>query len=571
MSFQYAIPLPYNLIFPEEAPQELFEYFNGIDKEFLKKAGAFLLGLNNRNSKWEDPKDFVALFFSQGNADIANQILLKIENLGDEYKYTIPYEVSSLKLFEYVFDNEIPNENILSQEQQEVNIFKAYLLLNQLTTEEAGKITAVSLIDVPADRKPAAALIANHFHNFDLTNYDLDKLFSTQMIRSIMLFEFLENEPKAKPLLKEFYQKFEVTDYKDFLKRLIPISTAIAMKNKESYTDIDVSNNKDLKSNIDFLEKFSVEDADKIEGFDFKGLRSKPMYKVEEGLYRIISPLFALELLYNGLYWKLKETNEALPDEERIKDFNGMKTLKFSEIFCLHKILKKYFGNRYLQYSGEQLDANYEGAPDYYVRNGKRIFLFESKDILTTAEVKESTDFLKIEKLLSDKLYKPKGIMQIIANVKKALTNNFGFDNKINPNTVIIYPILVLHNRMFMTAGMNKLLNHWFNDELEKLRQEGFNLSKVRPLVIIDIDTLIFNQDVFINKRLDFENCLIEYQEAYINFTTVGRKYVSEKAALDALKASYMPFSFFLDSKVDKLGYRKIPAELREKGYTLFN
>lgn len=571
MSFQHVAPLPFNLIFPDEQPKDLVEYFNGIDKEFLKKAGAFLLGLNNKNSKWADPQDFVQQFFSQGNAEIANEILHRIQNLGDEHNYSIPYEVSSLKLFEYVFDNEIPNDNVLTQEEQEINIFKAYLLLNQLNTEEAGKITGASLVDVPTDRKPAAALIANHFHNFDLTNYDLDKLFSTQMIRSIMFFEFLENEPHAKSLLTAFYEKFGVTDYKDFLKRLIPISAAIAMKDKESYTDIDVSNNEDLKSNIDFLEKLIVEDTEKIEGLDFKGLRSKPLYKVEEGLYRIISPLFALELLYNGLYWKLKETNEALPDDERIKDFNGMKTLKFSEIFSLHKILKKYFGNRYLQYSGEQLDANYDGAPDYYVRNGKRVFLFESKDILTTAEVKESTDFLKIEKLLSDKLYKPKGIMQIIANVKKALTNTFGFDNKVNPNTVIIYPILILHNRMFMTAGMNKLLNHWFNDELEKLQQEGFNVSKVRPLVIIDIDTLIFNQDVFISKKLDFEECLIEYQDTYINFTTAGRKYVSERAAIDALTDSYMPFSLFLDSKVDKLGLRKIPAELMERGYTLFD
>jgi hypothetical protein len=342
------------------------------------------------------------------------------------------------------------------------------------------------------------------------------------------------------------------------------------MKDKESYTDIDISKNDNLKQNIEFLEKLTVDDVGKIEGLDFIGLRSKPLYKVHEGLYRIISPLFSLELLYNGLYWKLKETNDELTDNERIKHFNGLKTLKFSEVFSLHRILKKYFGNRYLQYSGEQLDANYDGAPDYYVRNGKRIFLFESKDILTTAEVKQSTDFLKIEKLLSDKLYKPKGIMQIIGNVKKALSNNLDFDKNVNPKTVVIYPILILHNRMFMIAGMNKLLNHWFNDELLKLEQKGFDISRVKPLVIIDIDTLIFNQDMFINKKLDLEACLIEYQETYINFTTEGRRYYTERASIKALADSYLPFSYFLDSKVDKLGKRQMPSELMEKGYTLF-
>lgn len=571
MSFQHVIPLPFNLLFPDEKPKELSEYLDGIDKDFLKQAGAFLLGFNNRNSAWANPRDFVLKFFSHGNEKFANELLEKIDAIKDGNTYSIPYEISSLKLFEFVFDNDIPKEKIASQEEQEIDIFKAYLLLNQVNTEDAGKVTAKSLVDVPADRKPAAALISNHFHNFDLTNYDLDKLFSTQMIKSISFFEFLEDTPEAKPLLKEFYSNFKVTDYKDFLKRLIPISASIAMKEKESYTDIDVSQNQDLKTDIAFLEKLTVSDSEKIEDVDFKGLRAKPLYRAGENTYRIISPLFTLELLFNGLFWKLKEVNYNLPKDSQIKDFNKLKTSQFSEVHLLHKILKRYFGNRYMQFSGEELDAKYDGAPDYYVRNGKRVFLFESKDILPTAEVKETTDFLKIEKLLSDKLYKPKGIMQLISNVRRTLTNEQQFDKGINPKTVIVYPILILHQRLFMTAGLNKLLNFWFQDELLILKQEGFDVSRVKPLVVIDIDTLIFNQDVFINRKLDFEDCLLEYHQKYLNFTTAGRKYPSEDAAIAALKDSYLPFSYYLDSKVDKMGLRKIPDELMQKGYTLFN
>lgn len=570
MSFQYIVPLSFKLIFPNEEPKELAEYFKGIDALFLKKAGAFFLGFNNKKSAWSDPRDFVNLFFSNGNESIANEILQKIENL-EPHRYCIPYEISSLKLFEFVFDNNISQDTILTKEEQETNIFKAYLLLNELNTEIAGKITEESLKDISMERKPAAALVANHFHNFDLTNFDLDKLFSTQIIKAISFFEFLESETIAKPLLKSFYNKFGVLGYIDFLKRLIPISSSIIMKTKESYTDIDVTNNIDLKTNIEFLEKLTVKNTDKLEDLDFKGLRAKPLYKVTEGIYRIISPLFALELLYNGLFWKLKETNDNLPDQEKIKQFNGFKTLKFSEIYLLSKILKKYFGNRYLQYSGEELDILQKGTPDYYVRNGKRVFLFESKDILPTADVKESTDFIKIEKLLSDKLYKPKGIMQIINNVKRTLNNTHKFDKNVNPKTVIVYPILILHNRMFMIAGMNKLLNHWFNDELIILKQEGYDTSRIRPLVVIDIDTLIFNQDVFIDKKLDFEDCIKQYQDDYINFVPKGKKYISEKIKIKALTNSFLPFSFFLDSKIDKLGLRLIPRELKEKFYSLFD
>jgi hypothetical protein len=569
MGMQHIIPLPFNSIFPGEEPEELSQYLSGINKEFLKKTGAFFLGFSNKDSAWSNPKDFVQKFFSQGNEKFANEVLEKINGLEDG-KYSIPYEISSLKLFEYVFDTDIIQGKKPSEEEQEINIFKAYLLLNQLNTEANGIITTKSLVDVSADRKPAAALIANHFHNFDLTNYDLDKLFATQLIKSISFFEFLEGIPEAKALLDEFYRTFNVNGYKDFLKRLIPISASIAMKEKESYTDIDIAQNQDLKSNVAFLEKLAVNDTDKVEDLDFKGLRSRPLYKASENVYRIISPLFALELLFNGLYWKLKEVNDNLPDGDKIKGFNVLKTARFSEVHLLHKVLKKYFGNRYIQYSGEELDAIYNGAPDYYVRNGKRVFLFESKDILPTAEVKESTDFLKIEKLLSDKLYKPKGIMQLISNIRLTLKNEQPFDKGVNKNTVIIYPVMVIHQRLFMIAGVNKLLNLWLQDELKVLQSEGLDVSRVRSLVLIDIDTLIFNQDVFEKRKLDFEDCIVEYNNAYLNFITKGGKYRSEQDAIAALKDSYLPFSYYLDSKVDKLKWRNIPSELMEKGYKLF-
>ncbi|MNK07657.1 hypothetical protein D3C87_255730 [compost metagenome] len=570
MGLQHITPLPFKALFPDEEPKELIEYLKGIDKEFLKKTGTFFLGLHHKGSKWAEPKDFISQFFSYLNEDFGNEMLNRINALG-KHRYNIPYEISSLKLFEFVFDNDIPQGDILSQKEQEVKLFKAYLLLNQLNTIRANEITAESIDDVSDDIKPAAVLIANHFHNFDLTNYEIDKLFSTQIIKAISLFEFLEREDSASPLLRKFYRDFGVTGYRDFLRRLIPISASIATKDKESFTDIDVSDNEELAANIEFLNKLTVQDTSKVEDLDFKGLRAKPLYRVTGSVYRIISPLFALELLFNGLFWKLKETNDSLSDNEKIKNFNTLKTSKFSEAFILHKVLKRYFGQRYLQLSGEELDDKYEGAPDYYVRNGKRVFLFESKDILVPAKVKESTDFHVIEKAIADKLYKPKGIMQIISNIRKSLTSSQPFDTSAKGKNLIIHPVMVLHQRMFMTAGMNKMLNFWFQDELKKLQQEGVDISNVKPLVIIDIDTLIFNQDVFISGRLNLEDCLVEYQKEYLNFTVAGKKYHSQQDATDALIDSYLPFSHYLDVKIDKLGLRDIPNELMEKGYTLFD
>lgn len=239
-------------------------------------------------------------------------------------------------------------------------------------------------------------------------------------------------------------------------------------------------------------------------------------------------------------------------------------------------MLREYYGKRYFQRNGDELDAEYDGAPDYYVRNGKRIFLFESKDILIKAKVKQSSNFKVINEELSIKLFqnekgKPKAVLQILNNIRKILSQTLEFDSGFNPKNVIIHPVLILHYRIFNTAGLNKWVNFWFQDELEKLGHEGFDVSKVRPLIIIDIDTLVFNKDVFKERKLSLEKVLIDYQDNYINFSVKGRKYQSEAEAIQANKNSLIPFGDYLDDKVDSEGLRVIPTEFKEKAYGLFD
>lgn len=49
--------------------------------------------------------------------------------------------------------------------------------------------------------------------------------------------------------------------------------------------------------------------------------------------------------------------------------------------------------------SGEEIKNTYniDAEPDYYIRNGNKIYLFESKDILIPSEVKISNVILKLQ------------------------------------------------------------------------------------------------------------------------------------------------------------------------------
>ncbi|PHS10308.1 MAG: hypothetical protein COA88_02365 [Kordia sp.] len=134
--------------------------------------------------------------------------------------------------------------------------------------------------------------------------------------------------------------------------------------------------------------------------------------------------------------------------------------------------------------------------------------------------------YLKLRFTLS---YRDVEEFMAIRSVRHILKGQLAFDTRLKHKNIAIHPILVLHYRMFNAGGLNKVLNLWFQDELKKLKDEGLDISKVRPFTIIDIDTLIFHKDIFSSRKLNLEDCLLEYQNDYLNFSITGKRYNSEE------------------------------------------
>jgi hypothetical protein len=524
------IVITFNDIFPGEIPLVINEYLDGIDKETLVKFSFFILGFS-RNSEYENPLAFLQMYFSKENSNFMKKVFINLKDFVNKKHYGVdtysfPYIVSSLSFFENAHNKEYRRSKNYTDEEIEIRIFKAYVLLNKINTTDRTPILDESTKHLKGDvSKYATAYCLGLFLNSsDFSNYDVRKIFVTQTIRAISFFNFLEEREEAQELLKEFYREYNISGYQDYVKGLLPIKISVITKEKDAHTDINIPEGENQASNIEFIEKFSINETQLLQEFDFVNMRSTPIYHVDANKFRLTYPLFVLELIGNGLYFKFKAINDKLPKAKKVKDLYGLKTYEFSEKYILHSVLKEYFGNRYFQRNGDELDAEFDGAPDYYVRNGKRIFLFESKDILINAMVKQSSDFKLINNELAIKLYqnekgKPKAVLQIINNIHRILSKTLEFDSGFNPKNVVIHPVLVLHYRIFNTAGLNKWINFWFQDELEKLKQEGYNTSNVKPIVLIDIDTLIFNKDVFKNRNLTLEEVLIHYQDNYTNFT----------------------------------------------------
>lgn len=576
---KFKLGVTFEACFPQEERKALNHYLSGIKRADLLKMGSYFLGFDNEKSQYSDVTAFLNMFFSAGNQDFAIEVYRNLKAFVSQAgygieQYEVPYVGSSLLLFEFIFDN-VPEEQSTTKSNLEIeqDLFKAYLHLNQIA------FTDRAIAEKKADEEsgikysPEQILLKTHFHNYELINYRVDKLFTCQFLRAISYFEFLSQTEKCEALLKKFYEYYGVKDYNEYLRHLIGIIHPILMKDKESHTEIHLDN----LDNEDFIDKHILSSDDVASDLDFLTLRSKPLYKFEKGKYRIISPLFTIEMIYNGLYFRLKAINEKLSEDEKVNGLYGLKTYEYSEQYALDTLLEEIYGKRYYRKSGKELDEIMLGAPDYYVRNGKHTIIFESKDILISKESKQGANFRILRDELRLKLYenekgKPKAVKQLVENIRKLLNGKADYDKNFPVKKGIIFPVLVVHYRMFNVAGLNNIVNGWFRNELETLKEEGLDISKIQDLILIDIDTLIFNKEALQSRKLKLWNALMEYQETYLRFniSKARPRPRNEKEGIEMLKSSFHPFSFFLDIKVEKMKLDRTPKELLEKAAPLF-
>lgn len=574
------IILEFEVIFSGEVPNALDEYFKGAPREKVLRLASFLLGFKNKNSKFRDNVQILSTIFGPENNAFANEVYAKIKAFEQTKGKTpvIIHPYTSLKLFEYFFSRqEDPAADAQTAAEFEVNFFKAYLALNSELTKSQEAIYP-SIEDLDDDLKIPMMIFCMAYAYSDKVNYDIKQQWVTQTIKAILLFKFLESNDKTKHLFTEFLKFYGCNAWKDYMVRLIPLTLSPIKKEKETYTDIVVEKNETFDEQCDFIEKFIVDVHDELDEYDFLTLRSKPLYKVERGTYRIIYDLFLVEKIYKGLYFALKEINDVLPKNQQVKGLRSIYGDKFSEKTLANTILEIIYSETSVKFSGEELDKmKIDGAPDYYIRKLNNVLVFESKDFLIPKQAKQSFDYGVYDAEFEKKLYftedeqgnqKPKAVAQLIENVKKLLTGNFPADTKYKRCDINIYPILLLHDHQYDVPGFNKLINSWFQEELAVLAEEGLYIKKVKPLIIVNIDSLIYHQ-VALRDNIRLHQLINDY----IDETTIGRnlKFNSEAEMHGYMLDRSQPFSVFITNYFAKRNLKKLPPMLEELGLQMFD
>ncbi|MES2655054.1 MAG: hypothetical protein V4620_05660 [Bacteroidota bacterium] len=581
---QFLQLLEFKEALPNEKRLTIEQYLKGASRRMILDSATFFLGFKNNKSKFADNKEFLDMFFRKENNEFANQVYKRIkefENKGATISIINAY--SSLKLFEYFFSK---TEEIETQTQAEfeVNLFKAYLVLNSEFTEKQS-IAFPSSQESNDGLKIPMAIFCAEYPISDKSNYNINKVWITQMIKSIYLFQFLESHKRTQPLLSAFLIYFNCSTWQEYLKKLLPLTQSEINNEREAHTTINVEFDEQFEQNCAFIEKLMIQENDELDPNDFLSIRAKPFYKVEDGLYRIIFNLFVVEKIFKGVYFLLRDVNKKLPSADKIKEIKSFYGNEFSEKILCYKVMESIYPDKCIRFSGKELDdMKIGGAPDYYVRKGKNIVLIESKDFLITADKKMSFDFniyeeefgriLDYEEMPDGKI-KQKAVMQLINSIRKVLKNEFPADTDYNYKDIFIYPVLLTHDHQYDTPGFNELIDFWFQEALLELKEDGLFIHHVKPLSVVNIDSLISNQvglsnGIPLHEMLNFyqENKKVEQKKRIFKSQWEYKRYEKEYRQMRLSKL--IPFSMFIDKYLEKIGLDKLPPILELVAPALF-
>ena len=555
------IPLRYTDVF-SDSNESIEFHLQHINKDILIKFAIYF----SRDPKTEntDIFNFIDNFFSRENKTIALEIKQRISKLTyyDKFTTVITSKLLCYKLLEKSLS--LTQTVHTTNKIAEINLFKAILLINEELIEN--DIKTKELIDNLDCLNQAKLFFTLSLPNHDIVSYNLNIEFINETYKSLVLFKFLNTNPFYNPILEKLLCNYNCDDTTSFIKLMLA-SVLPAIQNQDnntiylSYNRLDKLEEKQYQ----FIEKFSLSSFQPIDDIDFITLRSNPFIRIDDSKFLVISDIFLCQLIHNSLYFKLNDIFKSLKVVDKtLPDFRGLYCYEFSEKFLFYNVMKYIFNKRsYIQISGEQFETNkIEGAVDYYVRNGSKVLLFESKNSLFPAKLKTSKDFNQIEKVLrrnyhsdnSSSTTDKKAILQLIETIKLSL-NNFVNQIDVNiPKQPRFFPILVSHNKHTEITGFNYILNNWFQVELEKLKCSLNIEIKCLPLTVVNIDTLIYFQDEFQDKEFDLFMLIEKYHKS-VKYNYQLGDFRNREESISRL----WPFSSFIFEYMNERSKMKVP------------
>jgi len=273
--------------------------------------------------------------------------------------------------------------------------------------------------------------------------------------------------------------------------------------------------------------------------YNFNYLREHPLLKSSNEFYLALNPNLIVDRMYQALKFVIFDAmlaNGAVDSKCHLfvdrPTFFGKLGNDFSESNIFYTAIEKAFsGVADVMFSGTQLKI--EGVvaePDYYVRIGKSLLLFEYKDVTLSDKVKQSYDYETVKNEILDRVCKDdgktrKGVGQLLFSANEIL-NNISM-SQLDPESSrieSIYPIVVTTDRSFNSLGIQHLVIEATSMILPKY---SFSCYTSNP-IILNFDDLLLMSKKINNGQVNFVSLLNEFNRNNINNLSSFSAYITD-------------------------------------------
>ena len=472
------------------------------------------LGGNNLAEQENVFRQWIDVFDDNTRESLSrNYLSFKHKIIHEKHEVVTLFASSALlRLEQYVmlYFNDLP-ENPTKKVEDEMALLEAWLINNatfDLEVAEGTKPEAENLLGV---------LLVNQAAQYEFTER---KDFVYQTLLAHAFFEFLTNHPALSPYLQEFLTRKHVETYGEYLRHLIGPYSAVftgdtfgfrVTEDNPSVVDFFDSIAYDLSTN-----PFTISGDTQPLDPDFKLLRAKPLIKEDDGTYYPLHYNFFVDKIYQGLVFDFYQTTSVSDKHKSFGNFLQFLGQEFAETHLFYKYIAECFlPKKYLvAVSGNQYkDIEYS---DYYVREGNTLFLFEFKNSLMRADVKQSKDFSAIRAEITKKfVYNPdnkkdKGIGQLLNVMNKIAVEGFPFDdlNGKHVGRLHIFPIIVYTDDFFSLDGVQNIVSEEFQ---KKLSTQPIKRHQVNDVTLMHLQDIIDIQFLVQTGQISFKAIMQEY------------------------------------------------------------
>jgi hypothetical protein len=543
--------------FPGEKFQPKEYYAMHAGKELIETFCCFFLGYFRHRAIPAIPQLLQNWFTFMGRPYFSSpsywHVVVRYAKIRREYPgeaHSILSEEALLNLFLWTKTNpDIPSKLESIDASVMLHMFILNLLFNEDVLNKYQK--AVDSAKKHDNRVLQRMFLATSFPQSDIINVDYPQLMYTQFNKLMLLLDFLESTPEYQPLFKHLLNDFSCNNKAEFLKAIGGAVFTPFKGQKPGWSALTVDKSGDAEKSRSFLDKLTLSNTEaSTDQNDYLPLRDKPFQKLETGEYRIVFDLFLVKKLYNGVIFKLSDYSNK--DETLIKGFLGKIRDNFSEAVLVYDTLSKVFQptGAVIKTGNEFKAAKLEREPDFYARIDNNIVLFESKDFYMPGASKLSYDFDTIEGELKKDGRLGKAVKQLKRNIERAIAKQLVLDTSYDSALIKIYPVIVVHDSLYSSPSLNYWVNSWLVDEIDALKAantfSGFDYTRIMPVTLVEIDTLILYLHHFQAKQFDLISLLDLYHQ-HVKLDLEGDE------ADNHIFQSVLPFSEFV----------------REYGYTI--